>query len=39
MSDQAQEKGEVIYERGGFIGTITLRRPGKRNALNLLEKP
>ena len=34
MSDKEGEKGEVTFERKGFIGIVTLRRPGKRNALN-----
>ena len=34
MSDKEREKGEVTFERKGFIGTVTLRRPEKRNALN-----
>jgi enoyl-CoA hydratase len=35
MSDKKGERGEVTYESKGFIGTITLKRPEKRNALNL----
>ncbi|UCE35490.1 MAG: enoyl-CoA hydratase/isomerase family protein [Deltaproteobacteria bacterium] len=35
MSDQKGQGGEVTYESRGFIGTITLKRPEKRNALNL----
>ena len=34
MSDETVGRGEVTYESEGFIGTITLRRPEKRNALN-----
>ncbi len=34
MSDEAGGRGEATYESEGFIGTITLRRPEKRNALN-----
>ena len=34
MSDQKEDKAEVIYESKGFVGTITLKRPEKRNALN-----
>jgi enoyl-CoA hydratase/carnithine racemase len=34
MSDETEGRGEVTYESEGFIGTITLRRPEKRNALN-----
>ena len=34
MSDKEREKGEVTFERKGFIGTVTLRRPEKRNALS-----
>jgi enoyl-CoA hydratase len=35
MSDMRGERAEVTYESRGFIGTITLKRPEKRNALNL----
>jgi enoyl-CoA hydratase len=35
MSDQKEDKAEVTYERKGFVGTITLKRSEKRNALNL----
>lgn len=34
MSDETGGRGEVTYESEGFIGTITLRRPDKRNALD-----
>ena len=34
MSDETGGRGEVTYESEGFIGTITLRRPEKRNALD-----
>ena len=34
MSDETEGRGEVTYESEGFIGTITLRRPDKRNALD-----
>ena len=34
MSDETGGKCEVTYESKGFIGTITLRRPEKRNALD-----
>ena len=34
MSDQVGKGSEVTYERKGHTGTITLRRPEKRNALN-----
>lgn len=33
MSESKEQGGEVTYETNGWIGTITLRRPGKRNAL------
>ncbi|HUT71882.1 MAG TPA: enoyl-CoA hydratase-related protein [Desulfatiglandales bacterium] len=35
MSDQKGERAEVTYESKECIGTITLRRPEKRNALNV----
>jgi len=35
MSDEAGRTAEVTYGRDGFIGTITLRRSEKRNALDL----
>ena len=35
MSDQKGERAEVTYESKGCIGTITLKRPEKRNALNV----
>jgi enoyl-CoA hydratase len=35
MSDQKEDRAEVTYERKGFVGTITLKRSEKRNALNL----
>jgi len=34
MSDETEGRGEVTYESEGFIGTITLRRLDKRNALD-----
>jgi enoyl-CoA hydratase len=34
MSDQKRQGGQVTYESKGFIGTITLNRPEKRNALD-----
>lgn len=34
MSKKAENNGTVTYERKGFIGTIALRRPEKRNALD-----
>ncbi|MBE9574363.1 MAG: enoyl-CoA hydratase/isomerase family protein [Proteobacteria bacterium] len=34
MSDETGGRGEVTYESEGFIGTITLRRSDKRNALD-----
>jgi enoyl-CoA hydratase/carnithine racemase len=34
MSDETGGRGEVTYESEGFIGTITIRRPDKRNALD-----
>ncbi len=34
MSDETGGRGEVTYESEGFIGTITLSRPDKRNALD-----
>ena len=34
MSNETGGRGEVTYESEGFIGTITLRRPDKRNALD-----
>jgi len=34
MPDETGGRGEVTYESEGFIGTITLRRPDKRNALD-----
>ena len=34
MSDRKGQKGEVTYESKGFIGTITLNRPEKKNALD-----
>jgi enoyl-CoA hydratase len=34
MSDQMRQGGQVTYESKGFIGTITLNRPEKRNALD-----
>ncbi len=34
MSDETEGRGEVTYESEGFIGTITLRRPEKINALD-----
>jgi len=35
MSDATGERGEVTYESKECIGTITLKRPEKRNALNV----
>jgi len=35
MSDRKEQGAEAIYESKGFVGTITLNRPEKRNALNL----
>jgi len=34
MSDETGGRGEARYESEGFIGTITLGRPDKRNALD-----
>lgn len=34
MSDREYEKGRASFEKSGFIGTITLRRREKKNALN-----
>ena len=34
MSDQMRQGGQVTYESKGFIGTITLNRPEKMNALD-----
>lgn len=34
MCEKKREEGEVNFEGKGFIGTVTLRRPEKRNALS-----
>ena len=34
MSDREYEKGLTTFEKDGLIGTITLRRQEKRNALS-----